>query len=208
MFDPDLFREQMKEALDSAELSQAEAARRLHVERQALNNYLRGVYMPKLDFVVAFAELCEVPLEWLVAQRGPRLAEAELRLDEWSVTTLALWEVGADDLLEDKTAAEREHQRDVFVKEFEEKAAYHAWTGMVRVHFHSTLGRWLKTLTDEERVKPTVRADHATRLVKQLLDPFDDGGDRQMELDTRTFTDYATGILHTLALAMPERPSR
>ena len=64
------FAEQFKKLRDDSGLTQKELADQLNVKQQAISQYENGLAMPKIDMVVQFAEIFNVPLGYLISGIG------------------------------------------------------------------------------------------------------------------------------------------
>lgn len=62
--------DRLRKALESGGVSHAEMADALMVHPNSIGNYLSGRTTPKLAFRRVWAELCDVPFEWLETGEG------------------------------------------------------------------------------------------------------------------------------------------
>ena len=68
---PSTLRTRLREAREFAGLDQADIALKLFVRRTTVSNYERGVSSPNPLQVRAWADACDVSLEWLETGRRP-----------------------------------------------------------------------------------------------------------------------------------------
>jgi transcriptional regulator with XRE-family HTH domain len=58
--------DRMRKALDVADVSNQRMAAELGVSRNTVSNYMRGRAVPRLAMLRVWAEVTDVPLEWLL----------------------------------------------------------------------------------------------------------------------------------------------
>ena len=66
-----IFAQRLNHALELRQMKQIELSEKTGIPKSGINQYLKGIYVPKFDALYKIAKVLDVNIEWLVGYDEP-----------------------------------------------------------------------------------------------------------------------------------------